>query len=126
MRVAGSFGADQDQLCRMLGMTRGVRLRDDAAERITQDNRFGNPERLAEGAYLVAPLREIPAFLRSGIPAPVAAVVEVDDLRNIRQRRVSGLVERMVEPGTAMQQQERRLLAHDRSVRHKLGALDIE
>src|ERR1700681_1808203 len=53
--------------------------------------------------HVIAPLRQVPARLRVTLAATIAAMNEIDDLRNIRQGRVGRLVDRVVEAGTAMQ-----------------------
>ena len=52
--------------------------------------------------------------------------IEVNDLCDIGQSGVSGLVKGMVEAGPAVQKEQRWPLAHHRALRHKLCALDIE
>ncbi len=110
----------------MLGMARGVRERDHAAERHAEHDRALDSERLAEGVYVVGPLRERPRLRRAGIAAAVAAMVEIDDLGDIGQGGVGRLVNRMVEAGAAMKQEERRLFPHRRAVGDEFRALDIE
>jgi len=53
-------------------------------------------------------------------------MVEIDDLRDIRQSRIGRLVDRMIEARPAVQQQHGRLLVHDRTVGDELCALDVE
>jgi hypothetical protein len=53
-------------------------------------------------------------------------MVQIDDLSDIRQGRVGRLVDRVVEAGAAMKQQQRRLFSHGGTVRDELGALDVE
>ena len=62
-------------------MASGVGQRHHAAERRAEHDRLDDAKHVAERAHVVAPLRQGPALLRPGIAAPVAAVVEVDDLR---------------------------------------------
>src|SRR6516165_6592164 len=47
--------------------------------------------------------------------AAVAAVIEVNDLSDVDQRRECGLVERVVRAGTAMKEKESWLLPHART-----------
>jgi len=97
-----------------------------AAERCAQHDRVFDAEDLAEGADVVAPLREIPRFPRAVLAPAVATVVEIDDLGGIGQARIGRLADRMVEAGAAMQQQQGRLFPHHGTVRGKLGTLDVE
>ena len=69
---------------------------------------------------------QIPFRLIAAIAAPVAAMVEIDDLRDLREPREVGLEVRMVEARPAMQQDHRRHLAHLRAVGPQLRAFDIE
>ena len=64
--------------------------------------------------------------LRTVLASAIAAVVEIDDLGDIGQGRVGRPVDRVVETGTAMKHQQRRLFPHRRAVGHELRALDIE
>ena len=107
-------------------MPRRVRHRDHAAERVAEHDRLLDAERVAEVAHVVAPLGEVPLLGRAAIAAAVAAVVEVDELRRVGERRESGLVRRVIEAGTAVQQQQRRPLAHRGSVGDELRAVDVE
>jgi hypothetical protein len=66
-------------------MTGGIGQRDHAAERSAEHDWIGDAQRLAEGADIVAPLRQIPALPRAVLAAAVAAMVDVDDLRDIGQ-----------------------------------------
>ena len=73
---------------------------------------FSIPERVAEGADVVAPLRQRPALLRTGIAPPIAAMIEIDHLCDVGQSRADRLVDRVVEAWPAMEEQECRPLAH--------------
>jgi hypothetical protein len=53
-------------------------------------------------------------------------MVEVNELHRIGKRRHHWLERRMVESGSAMQQQQGRDLAHPTSLRAELRAFDIE
>src|SRR6266446_2883409 len=100
----------------MRRMTRGVGERDHAAERHTEHDRMSDPQNLAERPHIVTPLRQCPGFLWTGFAPAVAAMVQIDDLRDIRQRAIGGLVERVVEAWPAMEQKQCRLLPHGRTV----------
>jgi hypothetical protein len=107
-------------------VARGISQRHHAAERYAQHDRVFDAEDVAEGAHVVAPLREIPAFARAVLAPAVAAMVEIVDLGGIGQGGVGGLIGRMVEAGTAMEEEQGRLLPHHGTIRGKLGALDVE
>ena len=124
--AADRLGADQNEFRRVIRMARRVGHRDHAAERGSQHDRIDDAERIAEGADVVAPLRERPALPRPVLAAAVAAMIEIDDLGDVRQGRIGRAVDRMVGAGTAMQQQQCRLFPHDGPVGHELRALDIE
>jgi hypothetical protein len=53
-------------------------------------------------------------------------MIEVDDLSDVGQRRIGGLVDRVVEAGAAMQEQQGRLFPHGGTVGHQLRTFDIE
>ncbi len=53
-------------------------------------------------------------------------MVEVDDLRNVRQPRVARLERRVVAARPAVKEKQRRHFAHAGAVGTQLGALDIE
>jgi len=73
-------------------VSRRVRHRDHPAERVAEHHRLLDAERVAEGAHVVGPLCEVPLLGRAAIAATIAAVVEVDELRDIDERREGGLV----------------------------------
>ena len=124
--AADRLGADQNEFRGMIRVARRIGHRDHAAERCSQHDRIDDAEHLAEGAYVVAPLRERPALLRSVLAAAVAAMIEIDDLGDVRQDRVGRPVDRMIGAGTAMKQQQCRPLPHDGSFGDEFRALDIE
>ena len=80
-------GAGEDELAGMLGMARGVGDGDEAAERLPHDDRLLDLERAAELEHVVAPLRERPRLARLALAAAVAAMVDVDDLRDVGELR---------------------------------------
>src|SRR5262245_6749462 len=110
----------------MLRMPCRIRLRHHAAERLPEHNWFRYAKRIAEVADVVAPLRQRPRRRLAGHAAPVAAMVDVDNLRDIRETIEVGPKTGMIESGTAMQHDQRRLLAHLRTVDRKLGSNDVE
>ncbi len=70
--------------------------------------------------------RQGPALLRARLAAPVGAMVEEDDLRDVGQGREPRLVDRVIQAGPSVQEDERRLLTHGGSVGHETGAFDVE
>src|SRR5262245_46910852 len=119
VRAARGLGADQYELGRMRWMACGVGHGDFAAERGAQDDRTFDPQRRAEADDVITPLRQRPGVLCSPIAATVPAVIKADDWGDVGQRRVGGLIERVIEARPSMQQQERRLLAQDGALRHQ-------
>ena len=107
-------------------MTGGVGQRHHAAEGCAEHDRRDDAEGLAERAHVIAPLRQVPAFARPVLAAPVAAMVEIDDLGDVGQRGVSRPVDRMIGAGAAMQHEQGRLLPHDRSIGGEFATLDVE
>jgi hypothetical protein len=83
MRVTFGLGADHDELRGMIGVARGVCERDHAAERGPVDDRLRYLQRIAERPHVVAPLREVPVLVRVRVAAPIPAVIEIDDLRDV-------------------------------------------
>ena len=126
MRASGGLGADQHQLGGVGRMARGVSQRDHAAERRAQHDRIDDAQGVAERAHVVAPLRQVPALPGTVLAAAIAAMVEIDDLGDVRQGRVGRLVDRVVGAGAAMEHQQGRLFPHGGTVRDQLRALDIE
>jgi hypothetical protein len=120
------LGADEDQLCGVFRVTRGIGERNHAAEGGTQHDWVDDTERFTEHPNIITPLRQIPALPRSVAAAAIAAMVEIDNLDDIGQSRVSRSVDGMVGTGASMQHQQGRLFPHDRPVGHELAALDIE
>jgi len=103
-----------------------VGANDVIVERRAENDGVDDSQDLAEGAHVITPLCEIPALPRAVFASAIAAVVQVDDLGDVGQGRIGGLVDRMVETGAAVQQQQNGLLPHDRSVGDEFGALDVE
>ena len=68
-------------------MASRIGQRDHAAKRGAVHDRIDDTERVAEGANIIAPLRQVPAFSRAILAAPIATVVEIDDLGDIGQGR---------------------------------------
>src|SRR5436190_10185085 len=126
MRTSGSLGADQHQLAGVGWMAGGVSQRDHAAKRHAQDYRTGDAQDIAERAHVIAPLRQIPAFPGTVLASTIASMIQIDDLNDISQGRVCRLVDRVVEAGPAMKQQQCRLFSHHGTVRHQLRALNVE
>lgn len=107
-------------------MPRGVRLRHHAAERLPQNDRLFDPKRVAKRAHIVAPLRERPGLGIARNAPPIAAMVDVDHLRDVGERVERAAQARMIEPRPAMHDDEGRLLAHRGPVRRKLRPHDVE
>jgi len=53
-------------------------------------------------------------------------MVQEDSLRNIRQGRERRLVNRMVEAGATVEEDQRGLLPHGSTIRHQAGTLDVK
>ena len=107
-------------------MARRVGQRDHAAERRAQHDRIDDAQGVAERAHVVAPLRQGPGLFGAILAAAIAAMVEVDDLGDLRQAAVVGLVDRMVGAGAAVEHQQGRLFPHGGTVGHETRAFDIE
>ena len=84
------------------------------------------PRDIAERAHVVAPLRQVPGLRGTILASTIAPVVQKNDLSDIRQGRIGGSVDRVVEAGAAVKQQQCRLFPHDGTIRHQLGAFDVE
>lgn len=110
----------------MARVARRIGLRDHAAERLPEDDRLHDPERLAQRPQVVAPLRERPGRRIAGHASPVAAMIEVDHLRDVGERVELGPEARMIEPRSAVHHDQRRLLAHRRTLGRKLRSGDVE
>jgi len=79
-------GADKNELARVIGMTGRVGLGDEAAEGGAEHDGPLDAEGVAEAPHVVAPLREVPRFRVVTRTTAAAAMVEVDDLREVRGR----------------------------------------
>jgi hypothetical protein len=110
----------------MGGVPRGIGLRDHAAEGVAQHNGLLDADRVAEGANVVAPLRQVPVRRVAMLAAPVAAVVEIDELGDICEMGKGGLEGGMVTARAAVQQQDSGALAHIRTVGDEFRAVNIE
>jgi len=77
----------------------GVSQRDHAAKRDAQEYRASDAQDIAEGAHIIAPLRQIPAFRGTVLTSTIASMIQIDDLSDISQGRVCRLVDRVVEAG---------------------------
>src|SRR5258706_8154366 len=110
----------------MSGMARGVSQCDHSAEGRAQDERAGDVQNVAERTHVIAPLRKVPSSLGTILAATVASVIEKNDLGDVGQSRVCRLVDRVVEAGPAMKEEQCRLFPHGRTMRDQFGALDVE
>jgi hypothetical protein len=91
-----------------------------------EHDRSSDLERVAERPHVVAPALERAALDRHPIASSVVPVIQVDDLRHVPELLELGLELAVIEPGSAVQQQERRPLAHHGTVGYELRALDVE
>jgi hypothetical protein len=107
-------------------MTRGGRECDYAAERLSEDHRPFELERLAELDDVLHPAVEIPLCSIVAVAPPLPTVIEQNELRDIGQRRERVREPRVVEAGAAVQKQQRRPLAHGWTVRDELRADHLE
>jgi hypothetical protein len=126
MCTSGGLRADEHQLGGMGGMTCGIGQRDHAAKRRAQYDRASDAQDIAERAHVVAPLRQVPAFFGTILASAVAAMIQIDDLRDVGQSRVYRPVDRVVGARAAMKHEQCRLFPHGRTVRDELRALNIE
>jgi hypothetical protein len=110
----------------MRRMASGISQRDHAAERGAKDDRIGDPQGVAERPHVVTSLRQTPAFSRPVLAAAIAAVVEIDDLGNIGQGRLSRPVDRVIRTRTAVKHQQGWFFPHDGTVGDEFCALDVE
>ena len=110
----------------MAGMARRIGLRDEAAEGGSEHDRLLDAERVAQRFQIVAPLRQRPAFARTVLAAPTAAMVVVDDLADVAELRERWLVNAVVRAGAAMDEDQCRLATHDGAVGNQGRALDVD
>ena len=107
-------------------MTSAVEQDDPAAHGVAEDDRPGDPEGVAERANVVGTLLEGPVIGMSPVRAAVVAQVEVDDLRYICQAREVGLEVRVViASGAAVDEDDRRPLAHCAPCGDELRSVDV-
>ena len=126
MRATGGRGRDQHQFGGMSRMARRVGQRNHAAERCAEHDRAFDADHIAEGAHVVAPLRQVPALARTILASAIAAVVQIDDLRDVGQTGIGGFVDRVVGAGAAVKHQQGRVFPHEGAIRDELSALDVE
>ena len=119
-------GGIEDDPPRVLRMVDEVLQGDHAAERHAVDDRFGDPQRVAERDEIRGPLFEVPGGRVAAVAAPLAAVVVVHDLRDVGEARPVRLEPRMIEAGSAVQEDQRRLRAHRGPVGNETGAFDVD
>jgi hypothetical protein len=119
----------------MVWVAGGVGLGDEPTEGAAIDDGLLDAERIAEPLHVVAPLGEGPSLRTASSAATVATLIEVDDLDDAGQGGERRLVHRVVETRPAMQEDERRLRSHARTVRYQarpfhveieLGAVDLD
>jgi hypothetical protein len=89
----------------MSRIARRIGLGDEAAEGLAEHDRPLDAERITEGPDILAPLCQRPAVGRTGITAPHAAVIEIDNLDQVGERAEGWLEGGMIKAGPAMQQQ---------------------
>src|SRR6266852_5903206 len=103
-----------------------VRKRDESSKRPSQHYRLFDFEGVAETVNVVAPGFQIQSVGSTPIAAAIAAMVQVNELRDLGQHRKVGLENRMIEARAAMEQDNSGHLAHSRTVGPQPGAFDIE
>src|SRR6266568_3102068 len=126
MRASGGLRAYEDQFGGVLRMACRIGHGDGAPKRNPQDHRMRDTQRVTERAYVVTPLRQAPGLSRAELAPAISTMVEIDDLRHVRESSQGGLVDRMVEAGPAVKEDKSRLLPHGATIRHQAGALDVE
>ena len=80
-----------DEPGRMSGVARAVEQDDRSAHRVSEDDRSGYPDRVAEDADVVRARLEAPGARVAPVRPSVPAQIEVDDLGMLRERPKSGL-----------------------------------
>jgi hypothetical protein len=94
--------ARHDQLRRQIGVARSGRKGDDAAERLSEDHRPFELERLAKLDEIQHPAVEVPLRRIVAVAPPLPAMVEQNELRDVGQRRERVRQPRVVEPRAAV------------------------
>jgi hypothetical protein len=89
----------------MSRIPRRIGLGDEAAEGLAEHDRPLDAERITECPDILAPLCQRPAVGRTGITAPHAAVIEIDNLDQVGERAEGWLEGGMIKAGPAVQQQ---------------------
>ena len=69
----------------MRRVARDVALGDEATEALAEHDRLGDAERIAQPHHVVGEGIERPFGGRAAVAATMPALVDVDDLRNVRQ-----------------------------------------
>lgn len=107
-------------------MTGGAGHGDQCSAGGPDDNRAGDVEDSAEGGDVVRPLLPRPGGRRAGIRAAGAALIQVDDLGQLRECGELRFEQAVVGAGAAVQQQHRGVLDYRVAVRSQCGAVHIE
>src|SRR5262245_59450071 len=110
----------------MARVLRDVGLRHHAAEGLAEHDRLLDAERRAKRAHVIAPLLQSPRRRIARHAASVAAVVDVDHLRDVGEAVEVRPETGMVEAWPAMHDDESRLLTHHRAVKSELRPDDVE
>jgi hypothetical protein len=108
------------------GMARDVALRHEAAERLAEHDGPGDAQRVAEAHDVVGEGVERPLLGRATVAAAMAAVVVVDDLRDVGQAREQRLEAGVVVAGAAVEEDEGGLFAEGRAVGDEGGTFDVD
>ena len=107
-------------------MAHGIGLRDHAAEALAEHDRLFDAEAIAECLHVVAPLVQGPGCGRARLAAAIAAVIDVEHLRDVGEVIEIRPHARMVEAGAAVHDDQRRLLDQARPVDTQFFADDVE
>ncbi|HZB22660.1 MAG TPA: hypothetical protein VE444_02345 [Gaiellaceae bacterium] len=126
VHVEARRGAEQDERARVLHVPRRVRERDDPAERCAEHDRSVQIERFAQGDDVVRPVVDRPPCKLAVVAAPVAAVVVVDELRDLGQRVELRPEDRVVDARPAVKREDRRPLAHRVALGRELRAEHLD
>lgn len=112
---------------RVAGVPRPVQEDDRAAQRVAEDDRPRDADRVAEGAHVVGARLEAPPRGVAPVGAAVPAQIEVDDLRVVGEPGEGGLEVRVVVgSGPPVNQHHGRPLPHRDAVRYERRTLDVE
>ena len=103
-------------------MALDVALRDEAAERLAEHDRLLDAEGIAEAHDVVGKGVERPLLGRAPVAAAMAAMVVVDDLRDVGQARERRFEAGVVVAGAAVEENESGLFSEVRAIGDQDGA----